>query len=75
MVTDSEVLKIAPKVAEHFAHPTFKVFGSGDRARAIAWLEFKVFSNANPTPAPVAETRGRSVRVMGSQRDVRVAPP
>ena len=39
VVTDSEVLKIAPKIAEHFAHPTFKVFGSGDSARAIAWLE------------------------------------
>ena len=39
VVTDSEVLKIAPKIAEHFAHPAFKVFGSGDSARAIAWLE------------------------------------
>ena len=39
VVTDSEVLKIAPTIAEHFAHPTFKVFRSGDGVRAIAWLE------------------------------------
>ena len=74
VVTDSEVLKIAPKIAEHFAHPTFKVFGSGDNARAIAWLESGVSSYPNPTPAR-SRSEGRSVRIMGSQQDVRVAPP
>jgi hypothetical protein len=38
-VTDSTILTIAPKIAEHFAHPEFKVFRSGERARALAWLE------------------------------------
>jgi len=37
-VTDSTILTIAPKIAEHFAHPEFKVFKSGDRAAALAWL-------------------------------------
>ena len=31
-------LPIAPKIAEHFAHPEFKVFRSGERANALAWL-------------------------------------
>lgn len=38
-VTDSKVLAIAPKIAEHFAHPEFKVFGSGEKAQALAWLQ------------------------------------
>jgi hypothetical protein len=38
-VTDSKVLSIAPKIAEHFAHPEFKVFGSDEKARALAWLQ------------------------------------
>ena len=37
-VTDSQILSIAPKIAEHFAHPEFKVFRSRDRASALAWL-------------------------------------
>ena len=37
-VTDSKILTIAPKIAEHFAHPEFKVFKSGERARALTWL-------------------------------------
>jgi hypothetical protein len=37
-VTDSPVLTIAPKIAQHFAHPEFKVFGSGERTSALAWL-------------------------------------
>jgi hypothetical protein len=37
-VTDSEILKIAPKIAQHFAHPEFKVFGSGEKDRALQWL-------------------------------------
>ena len=39
VVTDSTVLTVAPKIAEHFAHPEFKVFKSGERASALAWLE------------------------------------
>ena len=38
-VTDGAFLKIAPRIAQHFANPEIKVFGSEDRARAIAWLE------------------------------------
>ena len=38
-VTDSTILTIAPKIAEHFAHPEFKVFRSGERANALAWLQ------------------------------------
>jgi hypothetical protein len=37
-VTDSTILALAPKIAEHFAHPEFKVFKSGERANALAWL-------------------------------------
>jgi len=39
VVTDSTVLTVAPKIAEHFAHPEFKVFKSGERVSALAWLE------------------------------------
>jgi len=38
-VTDSTILTLAPKIAEHFAHPEFKVFRSGRRAKALAWLQ------------------------------------
>ena len=38
-VTDSAFLTIAPKIAEHFAHPEIKVFGSGEKDRALAWLQ------------------------------------
>ena len=37
-VTDSPILAIAPKIAEHLAHPEFKVFRSGERSKALAWL-------------------------------------
>jgi SpoIIAA-like len=39
IVTDSTILKLAPKIAEHFAHPEFKVFKSDERANALAWLQ------------------------------------
>src|SRR4051794_28660654 len=39
VVTDSTVLRMAPKIAEHFAHPEFKVFKNGQRASALAWLQ------------------------------------
>jgi hypothetical protein len=39
VASESEVLKLAPRIAEHFAHPAFKVFGSGDTDGALAWLE------------------------------------
>ena len=37
-VTDNEFLKIAPRIAEHFAHPEIRTFGGGERDRALAWL-------------------------------------
>ena len=40
-VTDSEFLKIMPRIAEHFAHPEIRVFGGADKAGALAWLEGK----------------------------------
>ena len=39
VLTDSTILTIAPKIAEHFAHPEFKVFRSGERPDALAWLQ------------------------------------
>ena len=39
IVTDDGVLRLAPRIAEHFAHPAFKVFGSSDADRAFAWLQ------------------------------------
>jgi hypothetical protein len=38
-VTDSAILTIAPKIAEHFVHPEFRIFASGERADALAWLQ------------------------------------
>ena len=38
-VTDNAILKIAPKIAQHFAHPEIKVFGSGEKGNALAWLQ------------------------------------
>ncbi len=38
-MTDNEFLKIAPRIAEHFAHPEIRVFPSAERARALAWLQ------------------------------------
>ena len=40
-VTDSEFLKVMPRIAEHFAHPEIKVFDSAEKARALDWLEGK----------------------------------
>jgi hypothetical protein len=37
-VTDSAFLKVAPKIAVHFAQPEIKVFAGDERARALAWL-------------------------------------
>jgi hypothetical protein len=39
VVTDSKFLTIAPKIAEHFVHPEIKLFNSGDKASALAWLQ------------------------------------
>ena len=38
-VTDSGFLSIAPKIADHFAHPEIRVFPSTERAQALAWLQ------------------------------------
>ena len=39
VVTDGTILTVAPKIAEHFAHPEFKVFRSEERDNALAWLQ------------------------------------
>jgi hypothetical protein len=38
-VTDNAFLKIAPRIAEHFAHPEIRVFASSERAQALVWLQ------------------------------------
>jgi hypothetical protein len=38
-VTDSDVAKILPRIAEHFVHPEVRQFGYGEKDRALAWLE------------------------------------
>ena len=38
-VTDAGFLKIAPKIAQHFAHPEIRVFASGERVKALEWLQ------------------------------------
>lgn len=39
VLTDNPVLKIPPQIAALFAHPEFRVFGSGDRDNAMNWLK------------------------------------
>ena len=39
VVTDAAFLKIAPKIAQHFAHPEIRVFASGERVKALEWLQ------------------------------------
>jgi stage II sporulation SpoAA-like protein len=39
VVTDSRVLALGPKIAEHFAHPAFRVFKSWQQGDALAWLQ------------------------------------
>jgi hypothetical protein len=38
-VTGSAFLRIAPRIAEHFAHPEIKVLASGERQKALDWLQ------------------------------------
>ena len=38
-VTDSGFLSIAPRIADHFAHPEIRVFPGAERAQALAWLQ------------------------------------
>ncbi len=38
-VTDSAFLRIAPRIAEHFAHPEVRAFSGGEKDRALEWLE------------------------------------
>ena len=38
-VTDSPFLRIAPRIADHFADPEIRVFGSSERDRALRWLQ------------------------------------
>ena len=39
VVTDSKILALAPRIAEHFAHPQFKVFRGAERTSALLWLQ------------------------------------
>jgi hypothetical protein len=41
-VTDDAFLKIAPTIAQHFAHPEIRVFASGEKAKALEWLQAAV---------------------------------
>jgi len=38
VLTDNSLLKIAPEIAAHFAHPEFRIFASDERAGAVEWL-------------------------------------
>ena len=38
-VTDNAFLKIAPRIAEHLAHPEIRVFAGVERAQALVWLQ------------------------------------
>jgi hypothetical protein len=38
-LTDNEFLKIAPRIAEHFAHPEIRVFPRAEREQAMVWLQ------------------------------------
>lgn len=38
-VTDSAVLSILPRIAEHFAQPEIRAFTATERVTAVAWLE------------------------------------
>ena len=38
-VSDSSFLKVAPRIASHFAQPDIKTFASHEKARALEWLE------------------------------------
>jgi hypothetical protein len=40
-VSDSALLHLAPRLAQHFAHPEFKAFAANQKAEALAWLEAK----------------------------------
>lgn len=37
-VTDNAFLKIAPRIAEHFAHPEIRVFSGNEKGEALRWL-------------------------------------
>jgi hypothetical protein len=39
VVTDAAFLKIVPTLAQHFAHPEIRVFASGERVKALEWLQ------------------------------------
>ena len=39
IVTDDAFLKIAPTIAQHFAHPEIRVFASRERVKALEWLQ------------------------------------
>lgn len=45
-VTDDDFLKIAPRIAAHFAHPEIRVFAAADKAQALAWLEGSIAGRA-----------------------------
>jgi SpoIIAA-like len=38
-VTDSGILKVMPRIADHFVQAQVRRFEFGEKARALAWLE------------------------------------
>jgi hypothetical protein len=38
-VTDSGILKVMPRIADHFVQAQVRCFEFGEKARALAWLE------------------------------------
>jgi len=39
VVSDSTLLAVAPKIANHFVSAEVRTFGAADRAAALAWIE------------------------------------
>jgi hypothetical protein len=50
-VTDSAFFKIAPTTAQHFAHPDIRVFASGERVKALEWLQTGAQLPSGPSTA------------------------
>lgn len=38
-VTNDTFLKIAPRIAQHFAHPEIRVFAIDEKDKALVWLQ------------------------------------
>ncbi|MEP6605453.1 MAG: STAS/SEC14 domain-containing protein [Nitrosospira sp.] len=38
-VTDSDIMKVLPRIVEHLAHPEVRQFAYNEKGQALAWLE------------------------------------